>query len=183
VAARLTAAAAAAAIAVALSGSCAAPSTGGAAAGDAGAPALPTAQQSLSPQVSATVAALRAQLGIAFPLVQLTRPYRPSEPESMQAAPRATLQVDLGAPDENYVVVYELTDLGTAAARGRELAAYLASGFGQTNYPPDAQFTLSQFGDTLVFAWWSPERSSAPQQARAAFELLSRFGQPIAVPK
>jgi hypothetical protein len=183
VAARLKRAAGVIAFAVALTASCGAPSAGGGAGGAGPASAIPTPMQSPSSQVAATITALRAQLGTAYPLVQLSRAYRPSEPESMLFVPRATLQVDLGAPDQNYVVIYEFTDVGTAAARGRDLATYLASGFGQTNYPPDAQFALSQFGDTLVFAWWSPQSSSAPPQARAAFELIGRFGQPIAVLK
>jgi hypothetical protein len=80
-------------------------------------------------------------------------------------------------------VVYEFADAELAAARGRELAAYLASGFGQTNYPVDAQFALSQVGGTLVLGWWSPERSSMPERARRALDLMRGFGQPIPVAK
>jgi hypothetical protein len=144
---------------------------------------LPTPQQALSPPLAATASALRAHLGGRYPLTHLSGVYRPSEPESLRGAPRAVFQVDLGTPGENYVVTYQLVDAAMAAARGRELAAYLASGFGQTNYPPDAQFVLSQFGDTLVFGWWSPERSTSQPDLRAAFELIRGFGQPIPVPK
>lgn len=101
----------------------------------------------------------------------------------MQFVQRAALQVDLGVPDQNYVLVYEFTDPDSAATHARDMARYLAGGYGQTNYPPDAQFAVSQFGSTVVFAWWSPARSSNPTSARAAFALISRFGQPVPVPK
>jgi hypothetical protein len=145
--------------------------------------AFPTPQRSFSAQIGETVAALRTRLGDAYPLVQLSAAYRPSEPQSMQFVQRAALQVDLGAPDQNYVVVYEFTDPQSAAARAQEMARYLAGGYGQTNYPPDAQFAVSQFGSTVVFAWWSPDRSSNAARARAAFALISGFGQPVPVPK
>jgi hypothetical protein len=148
-----------------------------------GAQALPTPQLGLSPQLAQTAAALRAHLGPSYPLVQLTGSYRPSEPEPLQLVPRAVFQIDLGTPRENHVVIYQLVDSAMAAARGRDLAAYLASGFGQTNFPADAQFVLAQFGDTLVLGWWSPARSSSQEQVRAAFERLRAFGQPIPVPK
>jgi hypothetical protein len=182
VAARLKWLAAAMALAVVLTG-CMAPSGSGPPPNPRAVTTFPSPQLILSAQIAETVAALRTHLGAAYPLVQLSAAYRPSEPESMQQVPRAALQVDLGAPGENYVVVYELTDTATAAARGRDIARYLGSGFGQTNYPPDAQFALSQFGSTLVFAWWSPARSSSAERARGAFELIGRFGQPIPVLK
>jgi hypothetical protein len=162
---------------------CAASSPGALASPPPAQAAFPTPQRSFSAQIAETVGALRLQLGDAYPLVQVSSAYRPSEPESMQFVQRAALQVDLGAPDQNYVLVYEFTDPGSAAARARDMARYLAGGYGQTNYPPDAQFAVSQFGSTVVFAWWSPDRSSNPTRARSAFALISGFGQPVPVPK
>ncbi|MDQ3870182.1 MAG: hypothetical protein M3301_01025 [Chloroflexota bacterium] len=146
--------------------------------------ALPTPQRSLSPQIAATVNLLTAHLAPhGYRLVQVTRLYRPSEPEMLAAIPRAVFQLDQSEPDEGYVVVYEFRDPEAAAAGGRELAGYLASGFGQTNYPVDAQFALAQMGGTLVLGWWSPERSSMPDRVRRALQLFRGFGQPIPVPK
>lgn len=156
------------------------PDRGVGAAGDV----LPTPQRSLSPQIAATVRALEGYLAPhGYRLVQVNRPYRPSEPESLSLVPRAVFQLDQAEPDEGYVVVYEFSDAEAAAARGRELAGYLGSGFGQTNYPVDAQFALSQMGGTLVLGWWSPERSSRPERVRRALELTRGFGQPIPVAK
>jgi hypothetical protein len=150
---------------------------------DGGQDARATPQQSLSASLLTTIDALRVHLGPTYPLVPVTRAYVPSEPESLQTAPRSVFQVDLGDPDAGYVVVYELSDTAAAAARGSELARYIGSGFGQTNYPPDAQFALSQYANALVLAWWSPQHSSNLQLERAAFERISDFGQPIPIVK
>ena len=145
---------------------------------------LPTSQSSISPQVAGTVAALRAELGVAgYRLEVLSRPYRPAEPPSLEAIPRTIFQVGLPDPADGYVVVYEFRDAAAAGATGREFAAYLGSGFGQTNYPLDAQFSLAQVGGTLVFTWWSRELSSDPVRAGPAFEAVSRVGQRIEVTK
>jgi hypothetical protein len=145
--------------------------------------AVPTQQQSFSASIATAVSALGSHVGGGYRLVPVTRPYRSAEPPSLAQTPRAVVQVDLGDPDAGYIVVYDLPDSTAAAAAGRELASYLAGGFGQTNYPPDAQFAVSAFGNAVVFAWWSPQRSSAPDRARAAFERIRTFGQPIPVVK
>ena len=149
-------------------------------------PATPAAtpQASLSPQIAATAGALRGALATGGDrLHPVARPYRPSEPSSFLTIPRAIFQVDLPEREQGYVVVYEFADPGTAASRGRELATHVASGFGQTNYPTDAQFAVSQAGSTLVFTWWSRERSSDPDRSQAAYEIVRRFGLPIPVRK
>jgi hypothetical protein len=110
-------------------------------------------------------------------------PYRPSEPAGLALAPRAVLQESVPDPDQGYVLVYDLQDPATAADRGRELAAYLGSGFGQTNYSLDAQFAISQVGGTLVFTWWSASRASNDAVAKAGFDAVASVGQPIPVVK
>lgn len=152
-------------------------------------PTLPTPQASLSTQVDGTVSLVRAALARAG--LQLDTPviaYRPSEPAGLATAPRAVLQVTLpgaGAmdPDQGYVLVYDLTSTATATDRGLELAAYLGSGFGQTNYPLDAQFAIAQVGGTLVFTWWSASRASDDALAQSAFDAIASVGQPIPVVK
>ena len=183
--ARLARSAAALGLILLLASGCAPVSRPGAGGGGGGAvAAAPTPQSSLSPQVATTAGAVSNVLDAAgYRVSQLNRPYRPSEPGALSLVPRAVFQADVGDPDQGYVVIYEFPDTAAAAAGGRELARYLASGFGQTNYPPDAQFSVSQFGATVVFAWWSADRSSDDARTRGAFEAVARVGQPIAVPK
>ncbi|MDQ3408094.1 MAG: hypothetical protein M3472_08095 [Chloroflexota bacterium] len=151
-----------------------------------GQPATPriTPQASLSTQVATGVAVVREALaaqGIRLdpPIV----PYRAAEPPGIAAAPRAVLQAGIGDPEGGYVMVYEFPDANTASARGTEFAEYLASGFGQTNYPLDAQFYLTQVGGTLIFTWWSSELAADRELARTAFEAISSVGAPIPVVK
>lgn len=164
-----------------------APASGGPSAvpaGDQPAPPSATPVASLTPNMATTVAALRASLGgAALRLLPATRVYRASEPASLAQVPRAVQQVDLSDPDLGWVVIYELRDPAAAAARGQEFAAFLGSGFGQTNYPLDAQFALVQRDATLVFTWWSRSRASDPARAEQAFDLLSRSGTSIPVRK
>lgn len=144
--------------------------------------APPSPVGSLTPGMAATVSVLRSALAPqGLRLEQTGRAFRPSESESLAVAPRAVLQVDVGDPRGGWVVVYEFSDPATAATAGQEFARYLASGFGQTNYPLDARFGLSQLAGTLVFTWWSPERAADRAKAGEAFEVLSGVGQPIAI--
>ena len=91
--------------------------------------------------------------------------------------------MSLAEPDIGYVVVYDFPDQQTATARAQELASYLGSGFGQTNYPFDAQFAISQVGDTVVFTWWAPSRAVGDPQAEDAFNAVASVGQPVPVVK
>lgn len=161
---------------------CFAPSSGDQA-GPAG-PSLPTPQASLSSQVDGTVSLVRGALAVVG--LQLNPPvvaYRPSEPAGLATAPRAVFQESVADADQGYVVIYDLQDTATATDRGKELAAYLGSGFGQTNYPLDAQFAISQVGGTIVFTWWSASRSSNAKLAEQGFDAVASVGQPIPVLK
>ena len=53
-----------------------------------------------------------------------------------------------------------------------ELAGYLGSGFGQTNFVADTQFSVSTLEDTIVFTTWSQRRSDDPERAEAAFDAF-----------
>jgi hypothetical protein len=139
---------------------------------------------SLTPEVAASVALVRDALaGSSYLLTEPVGPYRPSEPGSLTGTPRTVRQVSLGDPDGGFVVVYALRDEAAALSAGRELAAYLGSGFGQTNYPTDAQFSVAQVGSTVVFTWWSRERSGDPDAAKGAFDLIRSVGLTIPVLK
>ncbi len=160
-----------------------APATSGQGGGQPPTPRI-TPQASFTTQIASGVAVTRQALaarGIRLdpPIV----PYRPAEPPGIAEAPRAILQAGIGDPEGGYVMVYEFADAATASARGAELAEYLASGFGQTNYPLDAQFSLAQVGGTLIFTWWSSELAADRELARAAFEAISSVGTRIPVVK
>ena len=147
-------------------------------------PALPTPQTSVSPQIDATARLVtQALTAKGLRIAPAIAPYRPSEPPGLTSGPRAVYQVDLGVPDLGYVVIYEFLDPTTADARGQEMAHYLASGFGQTNYPLDAQFALGQVGSTLIFTWTSASRATDDERARLAFDTVAGVGQPIPVIK
>ncbi len=112
-----------------------------------------------------------------------TVPYRPSEPASLTQTPRSVLQVQDVGTDSGFVVIYQLPASAEAATRATELAAYLGSGFGQTNFPVDAQFSVAQFDSTVIMTWWSGARSEAPERAQGAFDVVRTIGQPYPVLK
>ncbi len=102
-------------------------------------------------------------------------PYRPSEPASLTQVARTVLQVQ-GQPDLGYVVIYQLADSAEAGVRAAELAGYLGSGFGQTNFPVDAQFSVAQADSTVIMTWWSRERADDDDAAQGAFDVVRSIG-------
>jgi hypothetical protein len=147
-------------------------------------PALPTPQASLSTVMASAAAELTAALGVAgIPLFPPTTPARPSEPESLTQVPRAVLQAGVGDPNVGYVVIYELADANAATAAGAELAGYLGSGFGQTNFPVDTQFHVATLGSTVILTWWSREKAADDELAEAAFDAIGTVGVEIPVVK
>jgi hypothetical protein len=109
--------------------------------------------------------------------------YRPSEPQALVQVPRAVLRADLADADDGFVVIYRAADAGSADAMATELASYLGSGLGQTNYPADTRFSVAVVGDTVVFASYSPGRSSDPARAERVFEAVATVGRNIEVSK
>jgi hypothetical protein len=147
-------------------------------------PSLPTPLASLPGEVQGTLALVQEALApLNISLAPPAQPYRPSEPAGLVTAPRSVQQETLAEPDLGYVVIYDLPDQASAADRARELAAYLGSGFGQTNYPVDAQFAISQVGDTVIFTWWAPSRAGGDPVPEQAFDAVSGVGQPVPVLK
>jgi hypothetical protein len=109
--------------------------------------------------------------------------YRPSEPASLLQAPRVVLRADLADPDDGFVVIYETPDSDAAQERATELAAYLGSGFGQTNFGADTQFSVSVVGDTVVFTTWSRRRAADPEASEAVFAAIATVGEAVKVQK
>lgn len=146
----------------------------------------PVATPAASPGRGVTAAVRRvtdALAGSGFRVAPPVGPYRPSEPASLTQAPRTVLQVqDLGA-DEGYVIIYQLAGSAEAAAQAAELARYLGSGFGQTNFPVDAQFSVAQLDSTVIMTWWSRERADDDVRAKGAFDVIRTVGQQYPVIK
>jgi len=146
--------------------------------------ALPTPLRSLNASLSATIARLQdAVAGVGSRLDTAQRPYRPSEPQNLLQVPRAVLRADLADPDDGFVVIYDFADAEAARAGGRELADYLGSGFGQTNFLVDTQFSVGLAADTVVFTSWSRGRSSDPDKSEAVFEAVAGVGEAVEVHK
>lgn len=145
---------------------------------------LPTPLRSFDASVAGAIGAVEAALaGIGERLVMPSGAYRPSEPASLLQAPRVVRRADLADLDDGYVVIYEADGRGAAADRAQELADYLGSGFGQTNYPADTQFSVGVLEDTVVFTTWSKRRSDDAERAEAAFDAIASVGTPVEVAK
>jgi hypothetical protein len=135
----------------------------------------------------AEVAATRQELARALGAVGLELadpqvPYRPGESPALAAARRSVFQVVL--PDDSghgFVSVYELANATAATAAGQEQAAYVASGPGRVQFPPDSRFIIRQVGQTLVFFAWSPANSSDLRTADIQ-RALETVGTGIPVP-
>ncbi len=124
-----------------------------------------------------------ALTGAGYQVAPPVAPYRPSEPASLTQVGRSVLQVRDVGPELGYVVVYQLAGSAEAATRATELAAYLGSGFGQTNFPVDAQFSVAQLDSNVIMTWWSRERADDPERAQGAFDVVRAIGQPYPVVK
>ncbi len=145
---------------------------------------LPTPMRTIDASVERSIAAVEAALaGVGERLIMPVGAYRPSEPQSLLQLPRTIRRVDLADPDDGYVVFYEASGSGAAMELADELATYLESGFGQTNYPADTQFAVSTLADTIVFTTWSRRGSSDPDRAEDAFGAIAGVGTPVEVSK
>ena len=110
-------------------------------------------------------------------------PFRPPESGLLAVAPRIVYQVLLpDDPGRGQIVVYEFPDTERAAAAGRDMAAYLASGPGRVQFSPDARHVLRQLGTTLIFYTWSRDTSASDAVEEVA-TVLETVGQGIAIPQ
>lgn len=145
---------------------------------------LPTPMRSFDAAVAATVAQLEAALAaIGVRLETPAGAYRPSEPGSLLQVPRVVRRAELADTDDGYIVIYRAADAGAARERAQELADYLGSGFGQSNFSADTQFSVSVLGETVIFTTWSSGRSDDPDRAEAVFDAVAGVGVPVEVNK
>jgi hypothetical protein len=145
---------------------------------------LPTPLRSYGTSVAVTLGALEAAVaGVGERLEVPARAFRPSEPEALLQTPRVVRRAALADLDDGYVVVYDAASVGEALRLADELADYLGSGFGQTNFVADTQFSVSTLEDTIIFTTWSQRSSDDPLRAEAVFEAMATVGSPVAVAK
>lgn len=145
---------------------------------------LPTPMRTIDASMERAITAVATGLaGVGERLVMPTAAYRPSEPQSLLELPRTIRRVELADPDDGYVVVYQAPSPGAAVELAEDLAEYLESGFGQTNYVADTQFAVSTIEDTIVFTTWSQRRSDDPERAEAAFDAIAAVGTPVEIAK
>ncbi|MEA2026997.1 MAG: hypothetical protein U9O18_09940 [Chloroflexota bacterium] len=145
---------------------------------------LPTPMQSYGASVAAVIDQLQDAVRTAGARLEVpTAAYRPSEPESLLQAPRVVMRADLADTGDGYVVIYQTADRGAAEQRGQELAGYLGSGFGQTNFAADTQFSVGVLDDTVIFTSWSRRRSDDSERAEAVFDAIAGVGEPVKVNK
>jgi hypothetical protein len=148
------------------------------------APPLPSPAASLSAATEQARIQLEGTLrsgGIA--LTDASDAYRPAEAPALAAAPRAVFQAVLdGAPDQGRIVVYELNDPQAAYVAAREMAAYLGTGPGRIQFPPDARFALRLLGSTVIFSTWSPAGAKDPVAGDRLLLLLQALGADVPIP-
>jgi hypothetical protein len=142
------------------------------------------AAASISPVVALTQAEIeRALSAVGLQLTEAQVAFDPPAPPDFATAPRTVFQVVLPQdPNHGFVVVYDFRDQATAATAGRELAAYLGTGYGRAQFPPDARHLVRQLGTTLISFSWSPANSPDPGTGKI-FDALGTVGTAIDVPR
>ena len=139
--------------------------------------------KTVSPAVDQTRAELvRVLAAQSLVLSNTQTPVRKAESPLMAAASRAIYQVVLPKdPNKGYIVVYEFTDLGLAAAAAAEQQAYLGTGPGRVQTPQGTVTLIRQVGSTVVLYDWLPAAAQDPSAAgiQAALEGLG-VGFPVA---
>jgi hypothetical protein len=109
--------------------------------------------------------------------------FRPAESARLAGAARLVIRAVIPSdPDHGQIVIYEFLTTTDATSAAQEQAAYIASGVGRVQFPPDAQFTLRVLGSTVVFYAWSAANSPDPQAAGAVATALGTIGFGVPIP-
>jgi hypothetical protein len=145
-------------------------------------PSAASGAQPPGPAVGATREAIAAALGARRVILQDPPvPYRPAEPASIAAVPRAVYQAVLPADSSHgYIVVYDFRTDAAALAGGRAMAAYVGSPVGRVNFPLGTRFIVRQLGSTVVF--YTDLADSPDAQAPDVAEALTTIGTEVPVP-
>lgn len=152
-----------------------------------GAPTFPPAGATTGPAgpaASATRAALADALaGQGLQLEDVVTAYRPAEAPRLAAAPRLVIRVVVPAdPDHGRIVIYEFRDTGAATAAAQEQAAYVSSGVGRVQFPPQTRFTLRVVGSTVLFYPFLTADVPDPDRAAGIAAALAGLGFEVPVP-
>jgi hypothetical protein len=116
-------------------------------------------------------------------LQDATQPFRPPESPSTTGAARGIFQVVLpDDPIHGYFVIYAFRDAATAASAAADQAAYIGSGPGRIQLPPDAQSLIRQVDTTVIFYSWSPANSTDARAPAIATDLAT-VGIAIPIPR
>jgi hypothetical protein len=109
-------------------------------------------------------------------------PYRPAEASAFATAPRIVVRAILpDDPDHGLIVIYEFESPVAANAAAEEQAAYIASGVGRVQFPPDSRYVIRVVGSTAVFFTWSPATSPDARTASIG-TALETIGSGVPVP-
>ncbi len=156
---------------------------GGAASAQTTPQALATAQPTAPASVEATLGQLkRAARATGIAIEPTLTEVRPAEPPSFAAVARWPFHALL--PDDpagGFFVIYGFSTAALAANGARDLAAYITSGPGRVQFPPDVRFVLRQLDSTLVFYPWSPASSPDPKTGGLAAAIAS-VGAEVPIP-
>ncbi len=136
------------------------------------------------PAAGSTRAALVDALGTqGLQLEDVVTAYRPAEAPRLAVAPRLVVRVIVPAdPDHGRILIYEFRDTGAATVAAQEQAAYVASGVGRVQFPPQTQFTLRVVGSTVVFYAFSTSDVPDPERASGIATALASLGFEVPVP-
>ncbi len=151
-----------------------------------GTPTFPPVGASAAP-AGAGAAAARSAVAAALAAVGLQTedvlaPHRPAEAARLAAAPRLVVRATLpDDPDHGRIVIYEFVTPNDASVAAGDQAAYIASGVGRVQFPPDTRFIIRVVDSAVVFFAWSPEGSPDPRTSRIA-EALATLGLQVVVP-
>jgi hypothetical protein len=142
--------------------------------------ATPIGSPAIGASAEATRQALFGALGRQNLIVAPTAsPFRPPESRPLAAAPRNVYQVTLpSAPDEGFIVVYELPTEAEAIAAAGAQREYLASGPGRVQAPPGTDHVIQQLGSTVILYDWVPggvQDDAAPRVAEALRSIGTTF--------
>jgi len=146
-------------------------------------PGTPRPAEADTPAIDVTVADLTQALGDqGLTLAPAQKPFRPAEGPALAAAPRAVYQVVLPeAPDQGYVVIYDLPDSTTATTAGTDQATYLGTGPGRVQMPIGTRHVLRQLGSTILLYSWIPD-GATDERAPRIEDALDAVGTGIPIP-
>ena len=152
-----------------------------------GAPTVPPVGATTAPAgfvaASTRIALADALSAQGLQLEDVVTAYRPAEAPRVAVAPRLVVRMIVPAdPDHGRILIYEFRDTGAATVAAQEQAAYVSSGVGRVQFPPQTRFTLRVVGSTVIFYAYSTEDVPDPESASGIATALAGLGFEVPVP-